>query len=144
PPRSSPPPPPPPGGPPRLEPPVTYDYRGLTVCKTGPWGQGPVFLQQLALLEGYDLAVMDPGGAEYIHVLTEAAKLAFADREAWYGDPEFTDVPLDDLLSKPYNDERRELIGDTASAELLPGRPGGREPELPGFATHPFGIKGRE
>jgi len=128
----------------RLEPPVTYDYAGLTVCKTGPWGQGPVFLQQLALLEGYDLAVMDAGGSEYIHVLTEAAKLAFADREAWYGDPDFTDVPLDDLLSKPYNDERRALIGDTASAELLPGRPGGREPELPGFATGPFGMKGRE
>ena len=128
----------------RLEAPVTYDYHGFTVCKTGPWGQGPVFLQQLALLGGYDLADMDPGGSEYIHVVTEAAKLAFADREAWYGDPGFTDVPLDDLLSAPYNDERRQLIGDTASAELLPGRPGGREPELPGFATAPFGIKERE
>jgi gamma-glutamyltranspeptidase / glutathione hydrolase len=125
----------------RLEAPATYDYRGLTVCKTGPWGQGPVFLQQLALLKGYDLGVMEPDGAEYIHVLTEAAKLAFADREAWYGDPDFTDVPLDDLLSETYNDERRKLIGDTASAELLPGRPGGREPRLPGFATRPFGIK---
>ena len=60
--------------------------------------------------------------------MTEAAKLAFADREAWYGDPAFTDVPLDDLLSAAYNDERRELIGDAASADLRPGRPGGREP----------------
>jgi gamma-glutamyltranspeptidase/glutathione hydrolase len=126
----------------RLEAPVTYDYQGLTVCKTGPWGQGPVFLQQLALLSGYDLSAMEPGGAEYIHTVTECAKLAFADREAWYGDPDFTDVPLGELLSAAYNDDRRKLVGDTASMELLPGRPGGREPELPGFATRPFGIKG--
>ena len=66
----------------RLEAPSTYDYAGLTVCKTGPWGQGPVFLQQLALLKGFDLAAMDPGSAEYIHMVTEVAKLAFADREA--------------------------------------------------------------
>ena len=110
----------------RLEAPVTYDYQGLTVCKTGPWGQGPVFLQQLALLSGYDLSAMEPGGAEYIHTVTECAKLAFADREAWYGDPDFTDVPLGELLSAAYNDERRKLVGDTASTELLPGRPGER------------------
>ena len=59
--------------------------------------------------------------------MIEAAKLAFADREAWYGDPSFTDVPLEELLSTAYNDERRQLITDTASAELRPGRPGGRE-----------------
>jgi gamma-glutamyltranspeptidase/glutathione hydrolase len=123
----------------RLEAPATYDYQGLTVCKTGPWGQGPVFLQQLALLSGYDLTALEPGSAEYIHLVTEAGKLAFADREAWYGDPAFTDVPLEQLLSKGYNDERRQLIGETASLELRPGRPGGREPELPGFATQPFG-----
>jgi gamma-glutamyltranspeptidase / glutathione hydrolase len=128
----------------RLEAPATYDYAGLTVCKTGPWGQGPVFLQQLALLEGFDLESMEPGGAEYIHTVTECGKLAFADREAWYGDPDFTDVPLDDLLSKIYNDERRKLVGDTASAELLPGQPGGREPELPAFATGPFRTKESE
>ena len=81
------------------EPPVTLEFRGLTVCKTGPWGQGPVFLQQLALLSGVDLAAMDPGSAEYIHTVTEVAKLAFADREAWYGDPAFSDVPLGELLS---------------------------------------------
>jgi len=124
----------------RLEAPVAYDYAGLTVCKTQPWGQGPVFLQQLALLSGFDLAVMEPGGAEYIHTVTECAKLAFADREAWYGDPEFTDVPITDLLSDNYNDERRKLVGDIASAELLPGRPGGRQPVLPRFATVPFGA----
>src|SRR3984885_11761432 len=124
----------------RLEAPASYDYQGLTVCKTGPWGQGPVFLQQLALLSGYDVAAMEPGSAEYIHLITEAGKLAFADREAWYGDPEFTEVPVDDLLSVAYNDERRKLIGETASMELRPGHPAGREPGLPGFATHPFGM----
>jgi gamma-glutamyltranspeptidase / glutathione hydrolase len=122
----------------RLEAPVTYDYQGLTVAKTGPWGQGPVFLQQLALLSGYDLTALEPGSAEFIHAVTEAGKLAFADREAWYGDPAFSDVPLDDLLSAAYNDERRKLIGETASVELRPGSPGGQEPRLPRFATHPF------
>ena len=71
---------------------------------------------------------MEPGSAEFIHLVTESRKLAFADREAWYGDPRFTDVPLDDLLSAEYNDERRKLIGETASVELRPGRPGGGRP----------------
>jgi gamma-glutamyltranspeptidase/glutathione hydrolase len=129
---------------PTLEVPVTYDYAGLRICKTGPWGQGPVFLQQLALLEGYDLSEMEPGGAEYIHTVTEAGKLAFADREAWYGDPDFTEVPLSDLLSKDYNEERRKLIGDEASGDLRPGRPGGREPGMPAFSHGAFGQnKGR-
>jgi gamma-glutamyltranspeptidase / glutathione hydrolase len=119
---------------PRLESPVTYDYAGLTVCKTGPWGQGPVFLQQLALLSGLDLPA--PGTPEFIHTVVEAAKLAFADREAWYGDPDFTDVPLADLLSEDYNAERRKLISQTASGELIPGHPGGREPRLPAYATN--------
>ncbi len=121
----------------RLEEPATYDYQGLTVCKTRPWGQGPVFLQQLALLSGFDLDELEPGGAEYIHTVTECAKLAFADREAWYGD---TDVPLNELLSQNYNDERRKLVDHTASADLRPGRPGDREPKLPAFATAAFGT----
>jgi gamma-glutamyltranspeptidase / glutathione hydrolase len=125
----------------RLEPPVSYDYAGLTVCKTGPWGQGPVFHQQLALLRAVNLSAgtgLAPGSADYLHLMTEIAKLAFADREAWYGDPDFTDVPLADLLSRPYNDERRRLISDAASAEFRPGRPGGRAIELPHFAQLPF------
>ncbi len=126
----------------RLEPPSTYEYEGLTVCKTGPWGQGPVFLQQLALLEGFDLGALEPGSADFTHTVTEAAKLAFADREAWYGDPDFVDVPLENLLSREYNDERRRLIGDTASDDLRPGRPGGREPRLPDFARRPYSEKG--
>jgi gamma-glutamyltranspeptidase / glutathione hydrolase len=109
-----------------LEPPATYDYHGYTVCKTGPWGQGPVFLQQLALLAGFDLAGMGLGSAEYVHTVVECSKLAFADREAYYGDPAFVDVPLETLLSADYNDERRALIGDEASDELRPG--GGRLP----------------
>jgi len=113
-----------------LEQPVSLDYRGHTVFKTGPWGQGPVFLQQLALLDGFDLAELAP--ADFVHTVVECAKLAFADREAWYGDPDFVDVPLDLLLSKEYAEERRALVGETASAEL---RPGGDGPRLPSPVT---------
>ena len=120
---------------PRLEEPLTHDVGGLTVCKTKPWGQGPVFLQQLALLDGFDLAAMGPGTADYMHTVTECGKLAFADREAWYGDPDFTDVPVKALLSGEYADARRQLAGPEASAELRPGAPDGRAPRLPGFAT---------
>ncbi|HUA30146.1 MAG TPA: gamma-glutamyltransferase family protein [Streptosporangiaceae bacterium] len=122
-----------------FEAPVTLDYEGLTVCKTGPWGQGPVFLQQLALLDGFDLRAMGPGSAEFIHTVTECAKLAFADREAWYGDPRQSDVPLADLLSPGYAAERRKLVGDVASADLVPGPAGGLEPRLPGYALAGFG-----
>lgn len=115
---------------PTLEPAVTLDYHGYTVCKAGPWGQGPVFLQQLALLADYDLSSMGHLSADWVHTITESAKLAFADREAWYGDPLFVDVPLDDLLSEPYNAQRRPLMGDTASLELRPGSPSGRQPRL--------------
>ena len=111
-----------------IEAPATFEYHGHTVCKTGPWGQGPVFLQQLALLAGFDLEGMRIGSAEYVHTVTECAKLAFADREAFYGDPGFVEVPLDRLLSPAYNDERRALVGDDASDELRPG--GGRLPRL--------------
>jgi gamma-glutamyltranspeptidase / glutathione hydrolase len=120
---------------PRFEEPLTYDVGGLTVCKTKPWGQGPVFLQQLALLDGFDLAAMGPGSADFMHTVTECAKLAFADREAWYGDPDFTDVPVKALLSAEYADARRQLVGSQASADLIPGSPDGRPPRLPGFVT---------
>ena len=111
-----------------LEPPATYDYGDFRVCKTGPWGQGPVFLQQLALLSGFDLRELGQGSAEYVHTVVECAKLAFADREAFYSDPAFVDVPLERLLSAEYNDGRRGLIGEDASGELRPG--GGRLPTL--------------
>ena len=108
-----------------VEQPVTFDFRGLTVCKTGPWGQGPVFLAQLGMLDGFDLAGMGAGSAELIHTVTECAKLAFADREAWYGDPRASDVPLAGLLDPQYAAQRRALVGDKASDELVPGSPGG-------------------
>jgi gamma-glutamyltranspeptidase/glutathione hydrolase len=106
-----------------IEPPATVDYRGLTVCKTGAWGQGPAGLQQLAILDGYDVSSVDE--AELVHVVTEAAKLAFADRDAMYGD---VAVPLHHLLSAEYAAERRMLIGDEASGELRPGQ--GKLPSL--------------
>jgi gamma-glutamyltranspeptidase / glutathione hydrolase len=109
----------------RFEPPVSLDFRGYTVFKCGPWSQGPVFLQQLALLDGFPVDELSP--ADYVHVMVECAKLAFADRDAWYGDPDFVAVPLERLLSRDYADERRALVGDEASAELRPGL-GGRLP----------------
>jgi gamma-glutamyltranspeptidase/glutathione hydrolase len=114
-----------------LEQPLTVDYHGYTVAKCGPWCQGPVLLQQLQLLKGFDIAAMDPVGPEFVHTVIECAKLAFADREAWYGDPNFVDVPLDVLLSESYANERRKLIGREASLALRPGTPGGRVPRLP-------------
>ena len=127
---------------PAAEPPVTLDYHGLTVCKTPPWGQGPVFLQQLALLSGFDLAGLGPGSAEFMHTVVECAKLAFADREAWYGDPRFTDVPVGDLLSPQYAAQRRELVGAQARPGLEPGAPGGRRPRLPAFTSAAPGPAG--
>jgi gamma-glutamyltranspeptidase/glutathione hydrolase len=114
-----------------IESPATLDYHGYTVCKTGPWGQGPVFLQQLALLSRFDLAGMGHNTAEFVHTVVECAKLAFADREAYYGDPRFVDVPVDGLLDPAYAEARRRLIGEEASYELRPGTVGGRVPHLP-------------
>lgn len=119
---------------PEVEEPVTLDYKNFTVAKTGPWGQGPVMLQQLALLEGFDLDSLRPGSADWVHLIAETSKLAFADREAWYGDPRFTEVPLADLLSAQYTAARRALIDhDAAATALLPGSPGGRTPVLPQY-----------
>jgi gamma-glutamyltranspeptidase/glutathione hydrolase len=111
-----------------VEPPLAYDYHGHTVLKCGPWSQGPVFLQQLALLAGFDIAAMDPAGADFVHVVTEAAKLAYADREAYYGDPDFVQVPMEHLLSDAYNADRRSLIGPQASMDLRPGTVPGYSP----------------
>ncbi|WP_328726614.1 gamma-glutamyltransferase family protein [Streptomyces sp. NBC_00259] len=114
------------------EAPATYDWRGWTLCKAGGWSQGPAFLQQLALLPP---ELPEYGSAEYVHLLVEGCKLAMADREAWYGDA--ADVPLEALLSEPYNAERRGLIGAKASYELRPGSPGGRAPVL---SAHALGV----
>ena len=113
---------------PTVEDPVAFDYAGHTVLKCGPWSQGPVFLQQLALLAGFDIAAMDPVGPDFVHTVVECMKLAYADREAFYGDPAFTDVPLGALLSPAYNDARRKLVGAEASFALRPGTVGNRSP----------------
>ncbi|KPI24509.1 Gamma-glutamyltransferase [Actinobacteria bacterium OV320] len=114
------------------EAPATYDWNGWTVCKAGPWSQGPALLQQLALLPPELPAY---GSADYVHLLIEGCKLAMADREAWYGDA--AEVPLGELLAAGYNAERRRLIGDKASYELRPGSPGGRGPRL---STHAYVV----
>jgi len=112
----------------RSETAVELAYGDWTLMKTGPWGQGPVLLQALQLLKGFDLAAMDPVGPDFAHTVIEAVKLAFADREAFYGDPDFAEVPLHTLLSDAYADARRTLVGPEASRDLRPGR-------LPGFGA---------
>ncbi|WP_285733624.1 gamma-glutamyltransferase family protein [Nocardiopsis sp. ATB16-24] len=116
------------------EEPVSVSHGAHTVHKTGPWGQGPVMLQQLRLAEalgtGHD--VREGVSADFVHRVTEAAKLAFADREAWYGDPDFVDVPLKELLSSDYAADRAGLVDDTrACLEQRPGRIGTRLPFEP-------------
>ncbi len=116
---------------PAYEDPVALDYHDARVFKCGVWSQGPVFLQQLALLAGFDLAAMDTAGADFVHVVTECAKLAFADREAYYGDPDFVDVPLTVLLSDDYNASRRKLVGTRADLDQRPGTIEGYAGRLP-------------
>jgi gamma-glutamyltranspeptidase/glutathione hydrolase len=108
----------------KIESPVVLNYRGYDVYKCGPWSQGPVFLQQLAILEGYDLKGLGHNSADYVHTIAETTKLAFADREQYYGDPDFIDVPLAGLLSKEYAANRRMLIDPRrASRDQRPGNP---------------------
>lgn len=115
-----------------VEQPVSFDYHRHTVLKAGPWTQGPVFLQQLALLDGFDIGSFATSSPDLIHIIIECAKLAFADREAYYGDPDYVDVPLRELLSPDYNDNRRTTVGEEAVLEgLHPGTIAGRIPRLP-------------
>ncbi len=114
-----------------FEEPHSIDYGDWRVFKTGPWGQGPVFLQQLALLDGFDVSALDPCEPDAVHTIVECAKLAFADRDAWYGCPRFVPDLVDELLAPDYTDERRGLVGETSSDVLRPGSVGGREPRLP-------------
>lgn len=105
----------------QVEQPVSINYEGLDVHKCSTWTQGPLFLQQLAILQTLDLPALGHNTADYLHVWIESAKLAFADREAYYGDPEFDDTQLDTLLSAEYAQARAAQIGATASSELRPG-----------------------
>ncbi|MGI8982141.1 MAG: gamma-glutamyltransferase family protein [Pirellulaceae bacterium] len=114
-----------------IEEPASVDYRGYTVCKCGPWTQGPVLLQTLRLLEGTNLKALGQDSPDYIHQVTEAMKLSLADRDIYYADPLFAEVPLEQLLSKSYADLRRPLI-DPQKASLLfrPGDPRSGKAEL--------------
>ena len=103
------------------EEPVSVDYRGYKVYKPGFWSQGPAMLEALNILEGFDLRSMGFNSAEYIHKVNEALKLAYADRDTYYGDPKFNHIPTDTLLSKDYAAERRKLIGPKASLDFIPG-----------------------
>lgn len=104
------------------EAPLSVDYHGWRVWKAGVWSQGPSLLQALRVLDGSGIADMDSRGADFVHTVTEAMKLAFADREAYYGDPLHSTVPTDVLLSREYADQRRALLGPKASLEQRPGR----------------------
>ena len=115
------------------EAPLTYHYAGLEIGKCGPWSQGPVHLQTLALLNEMGVADWNPVSTDFVHGVTEALKLAFADREAYYGDPDFVKVPLKQLLSREYNQERSKEISDRASLELRPGKISGFEVRMPEF-----------
>ena len=105
-------------------------YRGLDVYKCGPWTQGPVFLQQLRLLEGFELRKLGHNSPQYIHTVIESAKLAFADREAFIGDPDVVDVPLDVLLSAEYAGRQRARIDPRRATPALP-EPGDAAPLSP-------------
>ena len=123
-----------------VEAPVSLRYRGLRVHKCSAWSQGAVFLQQLAILAGFDLPAMGLRSSEYIHTRLEAAQLAFADREAYYGDPRFDQVPFDTLLSDEYAAERRRLVGPEACGDLRPGAVPGHDP----IAVHNVEAGNRE
>lgn len=125
-----------------IEDPVAVNYRGYTIYKCGPWTQGPYLCQALRLLEGFDLQSMGHFSADYVHVLTEALKLAMADRDEYYGDPNFVDVPLAALLSDEYTALRRPLIArQHASLEARPGDPYAMQPLKQGGAFRP-GVGG--
>ena len=120
------------------EPATTLDFGGVTVAKTGAWGQGPVLLQALAILDGFEPHEVDPSTGPGAHRVLEALKLALADRDAYYGDPDTRaggGVPLDQLLSPAYAASRRALIGESASHEFRPGSVSGHQPYLPPLET---------
>ncbi len=123
----------------RVEPPVSTRFHGYEVFACGPWCQGPVLPQVLNLLEGFDLAALQHNSPEYIHVLTEALKLVYADRERYYGDPEFVDVPIDGLLSKAYAKERaQKLEREKAHPEMPPfGNPWAFSRQRPSWQASP-------
>jgi gamma-glutamyltranspeptidase/glutathione hydrolase len=121
----------------RVEPeePVSTTFHGYTVYKPGFWSQGPSMIETLNILEGFNLQEMRLNSASYIHTLVEALKLAYADRDTYYGDPKFVKVPAERLLSKGYGAERRALIGEQASLEFRPGNAEANPPKHPSLAA---------
>jgi gamma-glutamyltranspeptidase/glutathione hydrolase len=113
------------------EEPVAAEFHGARVYKPGFWSQGPAMIETLNMLSGIDLSGMRPNTTAYIHTLVEALKLAYADRDTYYGDPKFSHIPGEELLSMSYAAERRKLIGERASLEFLPGRIGEHPPLHP-------------
>src|SRR5579863_5401564 len=113
------------------EEPLSSDFHNYKVYKPGFWSQGPAMLETLNILEGYDLRSMGFNSTEYIHTVTEALKLAYADRDTYYGDPKFNHIPEATLLSKAYAAERRKEIGRTASMDFLPGLINGKRGKHP-------------
>ena len=121
----------------RLEPEeaVSTTFHGYTVYKPGFWSQGPAMIEALNILEGFNLPGMRLNSADYIHTLVEALKLAYADRDTYYGDPKFVKIPAERLLSKEYGAERRKLITDQASLEFRPGKVEANPPKHPSYVA---------
>ncbi|MBV8728767.1 MAG: gamma-glutamyltransferase [Acidobacteriia bacterium] len=117
----------------RLSPeaPVSTTFQSYTVYKPGFWSQGPTMIEALNILSGFDLPSMHLNSAEYIHTLVESLKLAYADRDTYYGDPKFVHIPEETLLSKEYGGERRKLITAQASLDFRPGQIGPHPPQHP-------------
>lgn len=125
-----------------IEVPTSVMFHGYEIVKPGFWTQGPVMLEMLNLLEGYDLKAMGHNSPAYLHTLVEAAKLAFADRDAFYGDPDFAKVPAQELLSKDYATRRRRLIDpDKAMLHSIPGDIPGYGGPLPDAQRPPLHVK---
>lgn len=125
-----------------IEAPATYAFGPYTVAKTGLWGQGPIMLQQLALLDALGVHEVPWASADFVHLVVEAAKLAFADREAWYGDADPVPGRLESLLDPDYTHARARLVGEEASLHLRPGTPGNALPHLPA-AARAFALEHR-
>lgn len=123
----------------RCTPAVNVRYRGYDVYACGPWCQGPVFPQALKILEGFDLRAMGHNSAVYVHTVNQALNLAFADREHYIGDPEFVDVPMDEMLAESYLKERRRLIDPERAWPVMPppGDPRSGKATLPGAPQSP-------
>ena len=117
----------------QIEEPVRLRFHDYDIYTCGPWCQGPVLAQAAALLEAYDLAALGHNSPAYVHLLSEAFKLVFADRERYYGDPEFVDVPMQGLLAADYTTERQGLIRPDRA---IPGMPPAGTPDGPGTPWH--------